>query len=99
METSACDHGAQHVSGLIVDDGDGHYFAIAWSELESFLVPAWCQPAVETLVQGAEPAGDPDSVRGYAGIENPLVAAIVAQAAAGGERPAVRRVGAWALLE
>lgn len=89
------------VAGLIVGDGIGGYFAIAWAELEPYRVPApWVAP-VAALVHGAELAGREDDLRGH-GDARPLSAehALLLEAlSAGGRlRLAAQRLEVWALL-
>lgn len=103
MEPETSGYGNDAVAGLIVEDGNGHYFAIAWEALLRFRVPNPYVGAVQALLLGAEPpAGEPE-VRGHGGAEpaggvDPLLAEVVAGTAPGGRRLAARRLSTWALL-
>jgi hypothetical protein len=102
METVACEAGGVTVAGLIVDDGTGQYFAIAWDELLRFRVPARYLAGLEAVVTGAEPVAGGD-VSGFggdrpAGQANTLIAELAAAAPSDRERFAARRLRVWALL-
>jgi hypothetical protein len=103
MEKAATDEDGDMVAGLIVDDGDGHYFAIAWDELPRFRVPESHLTVVEALVHGAEAIAADLDVRGYADGEpmrgaNALLEEAMTGPARGRGRLAARRLRAWALL-
>jgi hypothetical protein len=87
--------------GLIIEDSDGHYFAIAPGELVRFQIPESYVEAIKALVQGREPAGRPE-VRGFREVELPeglrLLLREPADGAGGSWRPAVRRLAAWRVL-
>jgi hypothetical protein len=101
MEIDASDEVGAAVAGLIVADGAGRYFAIAWDDLRRFRVPAAWMATVDALVRGAEPVVPADDLGGYAdvlalpgalGLLNETVAE------ADGFRFATQRLEAWALL-
>ena len=101
METER-DAGEKHaVAGMVVHDGTGQYFAIAWEELRCHRVPGACVAALVAVVHGAEPANHGDELQGYAdartlAAEHALLSDAISPA--GRFRLAVQRLEAWALL-
>lgn len=94
---SDCD---EIVAGLIVAIGDDQYVAIAWDDLQPYLVPAAWVASVAALVRGEEPAGGED-VRGYAAaVALTATHALLIEATGEmrGHRPAAHRLEAWVLL-
>jgi hypothetical protein len=89
-------------AGLIIDGGDGHYFALAWDELLRFRVPGPYERVIEMLVGGADPPAERADVGGFGGEAPPSgIYRLLAEAAGGSlgrARPATRRLGAWAML-
>ena len=91
----------QAVAGLVVSDGTGQYFAIAWAELQRHRVPAACVAALAAVVHGAEPPSHVDELQGYADAralfaEHALLSDAINPA--GRFRLAVQWLEAWALL-
>jgi hypothetical protein len=83
------------VAGLIVADGEGRYFALAWDELRRFRVPAAWMATVDALVRGTEPVV-PDGDLWDGADELAVLFETVAEA--DGFRFATHRLQAWALL-
>jgi hypothetical protein len=93
-----CDEG---IAGLVIADGAGRYFAIAWDDLQSHRVPAAWAAAVAALVRGEEPAGVGEDVCGHAAALAPGAGHALLVEVAGElrrTRPAAQRLEAWALL-
>ncbi|MGD9892355.1 MAG: hypothetical protein AB7R89_14545 [Dehalococcoidia bacterium] len=101
MELDSCDEIGTANIGVIVVDGEGHYYAITWDELRRFQIPPMWVAAVEALVHGAEPSerdvdlDDSADVRALSGDMAVLIDVLTAMK---GSRPATQRLGAWALL-
>jgi hypothetical protein len=101
MEEDTRDGGGDALAGLVVGDGHGRYFAIAWADVRRYRVPAAWVASVEALVRGAEPIDPADDLRGHAGTctlstEHALLVEAIAES--GGLRLAAQRLEAWALL-
>jgi hypothetical protein len=103
MEAGAGDDLSGAIAGVIVEDGEGHFFAIAWDELRRFRVPEAYVAAVSALVHGAEPVSIESDLRGFGGDEPAagelrLLEESVAAATLRQGRLAARRSAAWVLL-
>ena len=101
MEMDSSDEIGWAAAGVIVDDGDGHYFAIAWDDLRRFQVPPPWVAAVEALVRGAEPVERDDDLQVSAdtlALSGDYALLIEALSAMKGPRLAAQRLEAWALL-
>jgi hypothetical protein len=101
MEEDTSDGGGDAIAGLIVGDGNGRYFAIAWDEVRRYRVPAAWVASVEALVRGAEPICSANDLRGHADARTQFTdhaLLIEAIAEPGGLRLAAQRLEAWVLL-
>lgn len=88
------------VAGLIISDGQGQYFAIAWPDLQRHRVPAAWAAAVAVAVGGGEPVDPGEDVYAHeataaVGDDRTL---LVEATAPGRFRLASRRLEAWLLL-
>jgi hypothetical protein len=101
MEAATRDGCGGEIAGLIVADGSGQYYAIAWDDLKPHRVHgAWLAP-VAALVHGAEPAAGETDVAGHAGDLSPSASkALLLEVAASTRslRLAAQRLEAWVLL-
>lgn len=99
------------VAGLIVSDGQGHYFAIAWPDLQRHRVPAGWEAALAVAVSGAEPVTPVLELHGYDTVTSPSPSpvpmptpvpdeqALLLEATTPGRfRLASRRLEAWLLI-
>jgi hypothetical protein len=103
METIADGAVDDAVVGLIVDDGAGHFFAIASDDLIRFRVPESYRGVVAALVLGGEAPAGQAGVRGSergnpSSGQHALLDEVVIGAVAARGRLAARRLSVWVLL-
>lgn len=101
MEAAPSGGPGDAVAGLVVADGSGRYFAIAWAELARYHVPTDWLATVAAVVHGAEPMERGQGLRGHADartLSAEHVLLLETLSGRGSLRPAVQRLEAWAVL-